>query len=388
MTPPPSPLDFLDAALADLDARGLLRATAEPEDASGVSFCSNDYLGLAHLPPPPAPAGAGASRLIAGERVEHQALERELAAFFGAEAALLFASGYAANLGALSALLGPEDLVVSDELNHASIIDGVRLARSVPVVVPHGDVAAVEAALARKRHGQRAWVLVESYYSMDGDSPDLAALRRLCDASGAALYVDEAHAVGVLGPGGRGVGAAADVRADVLVGTLGKSLGAQGAFVVGTSKLRSWLWNRARSFVFSTGLSPSMAAAGRRGLDVVRDEPARAERVLLLAERLRAGLAEAGADRVARLGGEPPARPLVLGYGHVVPVVVGTERRALALAELLRDAGIGVRAVRPPTVPAGTARVRLTVTAKHADGDIERAVRAFAQALPRLADLR
>lgn len=379
------PLAFLRPELDALAQRGLLRTTPAPEDPRAVSFCSNDYLGLASEPAPPAPAGAGASRLIAGERREHGELERDLADLVGGEAALLFTSGYAANVGALSALLGPDDLVVSDALNHASLIDGVRLSRATPVVVPHVDAEAVRRALGTRRPGQRAWVVVESYYSMDADGPDLRALRRACDEAVAALVVDEAHALGVMGPRGAGRCAEAGVAADVLVGTLGKALGAQGAFVAGSETLRAWLWNRARAFVFSTGLSPAMAAAAQRSLGVLRGAPEVGARVLGLAEELRAGIVASGARRVATLGAETGAeRPLVVGEGHVVPVVVGSEDRALALAEALRAHGILVRAVRPPTVPAGTARVRLTVTARHDRADVTRAVAAFDAALPAL----
>lgn len=251
------PLQHLDAELAELERRDLLRRPPPPADPRLRSFCSNDYLGLAADPPPPAPSGSGASRLIAGERAEHRELEQRLASWTGTEDALVFSSGYAANVGVLSALASPGDLIVSDALNHASIIDGSRLSRARIAVVPHLDVGAVRAAL-RTRETGRAWVVVESYYSMDADGPDLAQLRGACDEAGAALLVDEAHALGVLGPGGRGRCAEAGVRPDVLVGTLGKSLGSQGAFVAGRAVLKSWLWNRARSFVFSTGLSPRL----------------------------------------------------------------------------------------------------------------------------------
>jgi 8-amino-7-oxononanoate synthase len=376
------PLAFLDDELAALERRGLLRGAAPAEQDGALSFCSNDYLGLAALPVPGGASGSGASRLLAGEREEHGALERDLASWLGAEAALLFTSGYAANAGVLAALIGPEDLVVSDALNHASIIDGLRLARAVPVVVPHGDAEAVRAALRLRRPEQRAWVVVESYFSMDADGPDLGALRAACDEAGAALYVDEAHALGVMGPGGAGLCAAAGVVPDVLVGTLGKSLGAQGAFAAGRAALRAWLWNRARSFVFSTGLSPAMAAAARRSLAIVRGEPERAARVLASAARLRRGLVEAGARRVPSLSDRGQADGvLVVGHGHVVPIVVGSEERALVLAERLRARGVTVRAVRPPTVPAGTARVRLTLTSRHSEQDVDAAIAALRDAL-------
>lgn len=383
--PKNEPLAHLDAELKELERRGLLRAPAEPETDGALSFCSNDYLGLAASLVSGHAAGAGASRLIAGERREHGELEADLARYLGVEAALVFTSGYAANVGALSSLVGPEDLVVSDALNHASLIDGLRLARAAVKVVRHADVDAMRATLAGRSSGQRAWVVVESYYSMDADGPDLAALREVCDEASAALYVDEAHALGVMGPGGAGLCAEAGITPDVVVGTLGKSLGAQGAFVAGGATLRAWLWNRARSFVFSTGVSPALAAAARVALVRVQSEAELRERVSRAAARLRSGITGAGVRSVLRVEErEDVAELVVLGRGHVVPVVAGTEARALRLADGLRRRGIGVRAVRPPTVPEGTSRVRFTVTARHTDEDIDRAVDAFREAVTEL----
>ena len=353
---PSDPLQYLEDELAELDRRNLLREPPPPVAPGTKSFCSNDYLGLAAAPPPEAPAGSGASRLIAGERDQHRDLERALATWFDAEDALVFSSGYAANVGVLAALARPGDLVVSDALNHASLIDGARLSRARVAVVPHLDLAAVDAALRGREQG-RAWVVVESYYSMDADGPDLAALRALCDAHGAALVVDEAHAIGVLGPGGRGRAAEAGVRPDVLVGTLGKSLGSQGAFVVGPRVLKRWLWNRARSFVFSTGLSPASCAAASRALAHLAEHPELPAKVLALAGRLRARLAAGGVHAA--------------GFGHVVPIVIGDPGRAMDLAAALRAAGFAVQAVRPPTVPEGTSRIRLTVTAAHDEADVD-----------------
>jgi 8-amino-7-oxononanoate synthase len=250
------------------------------------------------------------------------------------------------------------------------LIDGAKLSRARVVVVPHGDVGAVARALSERAEA-RAWVLVESYYSMDADGPDLGALRRACDRHRAALIVDEAHALGVLGPGGRGRCAETGVRPDVLVGTLGKAFGSQGAFVAGSADLRDWLWNRARSFVFSTGLAPVSAAAATRALAVLVEDPALPMRVAGRAAELRAGL--------ARIGAEP------IGFGHIVPVVLGSSERAVRLSELLAERGLAVPAIRPPTVPNGTARVRFTVTAAHAADDIARAVEAVGWALGRLA---
>ena len=367
----PKTLQFLEEALGDLERNGLLRTRPAPVDVVGRSFCSNDYLGLAGRPGETrAPSGSGASRLVVGENAEHQALEAELADWLAVDAALTFTSGYAANVGVMSALPRAEDLIVSDALNHASIIDGARLSRAEVAVVPHLDLGAVEAALGRAR-GRRAWVVTESYFSMDADSPDLRRLRAICDAAGAPLIVDEAHALGLYGKDGRGLCAAAGVVPDVLVGTFGKSFGAGGAFVAGCQPLIAWLWNRARTFVFSTGLSPLVAAAARDGLHVLRTETWRKEAVLARADQLREGLRRLGLD--------------VRGFGPIVPLVVGDSRRAVRLARELRERGVHVQAIRPPSVPEGSARLRLTTTALHSESDIAKALAAIGEGLACLA---
>ena len=383
---PTDPLEHLAQQLDQLDQQGLRRRAAEPTEAGALSFCSNDYLGLGCRPAPVAASGAGASRLIAGERDEHRRLERAFAAWLGVEDALAFTSGYAANVGTLSGVAGPGDLIVSDALNHASLIDGARLSRARIVVAPHGDVDAVARALG-ERSEARAWVVVESYFSMDADGPDLVALRRTCDAHGAGLYVDEAHALGVLGPQGRGRCAEAEVVPDVLVGTLGKSFGSQGAFAAGRTVLRDWLWNRARSFVFSTGLAPVCAAAALRSLLLVIEQPDLYLSVRARSARLRAGLVAAGAvagstpGGATALDGTSDEAPRLLGFGHIVPVVLGSPARALWWAERLRALAVQVLAIRPPTVPPGGARIRLTVTAQHSDEDVDMAIEAFVSVL-------
>lgn len=359
----PPALHFLDQAMTEAASRHLLRDRPSPGPNGAVSFCSNDYLALASRPAPSAASGAGSSRLVAGERHEHVQLEEAAAELVGTPEALVFSSGYAANVGLLSALAGPDDLVVSDVLNHASIIDGIRLSRARAAVVPHLDLGAVESALRGRGQG-RAFVVTESYFSMDADSPDLFALRRLCDEHGAALVVDEAHALGVLGPEGRGLCAQADVRADAIVGTFGKAFGAAGAFVAGCPSLVQWLWNRARTFVFSTGMSPAGAAAALAGVKAARVEPERRQRVLAAAGELRAALLVCGVTP--------------LGFGHIVPWVLGEARVALAVAEALQARGLDARAIRPPSVPVGTARIRLTVTAAHSPTDIHRAASTLA----------
>jgi len=345
-----SPLDHLEAALADLDSAGRLRAPIElPADA--LVLCSNDYLGYAAWPvAETAPAGSGASRLISGDHPHHREAERALATWVEAEDALLFTSGYAANVGLLSSLASRGDLVISDTLNHASIIDGCRLSRADVEVVPHRDVEAVRRRLEGSVH-RRRWVVTESYFSMNGQSPDLRALRSVCDAHGAGLIVDEAHALGVFGPGGRGLCAEASVRPDVLVGTLGKAVGLQGAFVAGPAVLRRWLWNRARSFVFSTGPSPVLSATVPTRVATIVEDDGRRGRLLRASEALRVGLRERGAHIPED------------NHGPVIPWILGGEADAVAMSRALLARGLFVQAIRPPTVPAGTARLRFTLNA-------------------------
>jgi 8-amino-7-oxononanoate synthase len=259
----------------------------------------------------------------------------------------VFSSGYAANVGTVSALVGAGDLVVSDALNHASIIDGCRLSLARVVVVPHLAVDEVDRTL-RTSPCRRALVVTESWFSMDADTPDLAALRAVCDTHGAMLMVDEAHAIGVFGPDGRGLCAAADVAPDVFVGTFGKAFGGAGAFVAGSDALLDWLWNRARSFVFSTGLPPVVADTLRDRVDDLRGALSERQRLARLSERVRAAV--------------PTHRP-TRGHGPIVPIVCGSNEEALAAQAFLSERGFGVAAIRPPTVPVGEARLRLTLRA-------------------------
>jgi 8-amino-7-oxononanoate synthase len=364
----PPALQFVDEALANLRATSLLRERPLPDARGAKSFCSNDYLGLAHRPAPPRPAGAGASRLIAGERAEHVDLERLVADFVGLPDSLVFTSGYAANVGSLAALAAAADLIVSDAFNHASIIDGARLSRARIEIVPHLNLGAVQRALDQPRSG-RAFVVTESYFSMDADAPDLTSIRRLCDERGAVLIVDEAHALGVLGPEGRGLCAEQGVIPDVLIGTFGKAFGAAGAFVAGCPSLVRFLWNRARTFVFSTGLSPAIASAAAEAIRTALENPGRRESALNAARLLRAGMAELGIS--------------LPGFGHIIPWVIGDSALALLVADRLREQGMDVRAVRPPSVPEGTARLRLTVTAAHEKADIEWALATIRRVLLR-----
>lgn len=379
-------------ALADAGLRRRLRPAARGVGPTRVphasvplvDFASNDYLGLAGDPRPAAAAaavlareglGAGAARLLGGDHPLHHALEAALAALKGAERALLFPSGYAANTGALPALAGVGDVLYSDALNHASLVDGCRLARANGAtlrVVPHADPDALDRLLAADAgRFRRRWLVVEGVYSMDGDRYPLDALARLARAHGAYTYVDDAHGTGVLGATGAGSaehwGLAGTI--DVTVGTLGKALGSAGAFVAGCDEVCELLLNRARPFVFTTASPPALAAGALAALAAARAEPWRRERVRAHARRLRAALA--GAGRPA------PGAP----DGHVVPVPVGDARAAVAAGEALRARGFLVGAVRPPTVPAGASRLRLSVSAAHTEAQVDAAAAAVGEVL-------
>ena len=365
-------LRHLAPELAALRAANLLRTAAPAVPSGGLQLCSNDYLGYAAQPWSAAAhaeldqhaGGAGASRLVSGDSAAARSLEQALAAWVEQPAALLFTSGYAANVGLLSAIAQADDVIISDELNHASIIDGCRLSRAQVAVTKHLDCGAVERALKQHRDTRRRFVVTESYFSMDGDAADLPTLRRLCDQYDAALLVDEAHALGVFGEGGRGLCHLARVKPDALIGTLGKSLGSQGAFVAGSELLRQWLWNRARSFVFSTGISPALAHFARGRLRQVINDNAGRRRLLQLCDRFRKKLLAAGA-------------PLLPSTGPIVPWLVGDAEQTLACSQALMERGIFIGAIRPPTVPPGSARLRITLRATLSDAELARAIDAL-----------
>lgn len=361
----------LDEELAEearaLAAAGLWRELAP--DEGRADFASNDYLGLSRdarvveaacVAAREGGAGSRASRLLGGGSPFDAAAERACADWLGADAALLFPSAFQANLGLIGALAGPGDVILSDALNHASLIDGARLSRADVRVVAHADLAALERELAASRGARRRLVVTEGVFSMDGDVPPLAAMHELCRAYDAHLVVDEAHAVGVLGPEGAGAWAAAmeagaqDDRLAARVVACGKSLGAAGGVVVGSRALRDHLVNRARSFVFTTGTAPAVAGAVAAAVAIARGADAERARLRGLVERF-----------CARLGVDaPPAA--------IVPLVVGDEARALDLARGCREDGLEVRAVRPPTVPPGGARLRVVLHANDREDDVDR----------------
>ncbi|MFN2556424.1 MAG: 8-amino-7-oxononanoate synthase [Nitriliruptorales bacterium] len=388
------PLGWIGPALEDLTASDLRRDLRHLTSAAGpwvtledgrklLHLCSNNYLGLATNPRVVAAAraavrtygtGAGASRLVTGGQKIHREFEEELAGWKDTEAAVLFSSGYLANLGLVTALVGAGDTVVSDELNHASVVDACRLSRAEVRVYQHRDFEHASALLARAP-GRRLLV-TDGVFSMDGD---LAPLEELCTAAerhNAAVVVDDAHGSAIIGPDGRGTAAAlgCEGRVHAIVGTLSKALGSTGGFVAGSRRLAKWLHNRARPFIFDTAPSGPAIASAQAALRIARASPDRRQRSLRLARRLADGLRAVGVAVT-----DPDA--------CIVPVPVGENRAALDAMEGLVARGVLVVAIRPPSVPDGTARLRATVMATHSESDVELAVAAFAQVLrPALSD--
>ncbi|MFG2222377.1 8-amino-7-oxononanoate synthase [Streptomyces sp. NPDC048644] len=373
--------DWLDTARAERQRAGLVR-TLRPRSADSalLDLACNDYLGFARHPEVTRAAaqaahrwGAGAtgSRLVTGSTELHARLESELAAFCGFEAALVLSSGYAANLAAVTALTGSGALVVSDAGNHASLIDGCRLSRARTAVVPHADPRAVAAALAD--HEGRALAVTDAVFSVDGDAAPLPALAGVCRAYGAGLLVDDAHGLGVLGDGGRGATAAAGLAGDadvVATLTLSKSLGGQGGAVLGPARVIEHLVNTARTFIFDTGLAPAAVGGALAALRLLRREPARVDRVRTVATQLHRRLTAAGLTAV-----RPDAA--------VVSVRAPSPKQAVRWAAGCREAGLVVGCFRPPSVPDGISRLRLTARADLTDAQIDSAVETVVAAAPR-----
>jgi len=369
----------------ELRERSLFRALDHP---AGINLLSNDYLGLASDPRLKQKIsesvlrgslnGSTGSRLLSGNAREWEEVESEFASFAGTEAALYFGSGYAANVGLLGAIPKPGDVVFSDTLNHASLIDGIRLSGATKVIYPHGDLAFLEAALSRHASDNGGRVIVtETMFGMEGDVAPLEALVRFGRKYGAELIVDEAHATGVTGPEGRGIAAALGIEREMLavVHTCGKALASAGAFVCGGSTLRDYLINRARTFVFSTAMPPYFAGQIRAALELARAAEAERKHLREIADTLREGLAAAGLD-------------CGKSVTQIVPVILGSEETALFVARELQKSGFAVKAIRPPTVPEGTSRIRLSLTSRVSRDEIHRLVAALDAAiksLPRLA---
>jgi 8-amino-7-oxononanoate synthase len=373
------PLDWIDDELVELERQGLLRSRAthagaqqvrlKVDDRELINFGSNDYLGLAadaRLADAAAAAlagqgtGAGASPLVTGHATAHQQLEAALAAFEGTERALLFSSGYAANIGAITALAGRGDAIYADAKNHASMIDGCRLSRAEVHVYPHRDIAALASQLATGDGYRRRLIATESVFSMDGDLAPLAELAELAERFDCMLLVDEAHATGIFGTSGRGLGEqlGIDDRVQVRIGTLSKALGSAGGFVCGSERLIKWLVNRARPYIFSTALPPATCAAAEAALAIVQRDAAPRQQLLARAERLREQLREQGWQ-------------LSDSASQIIPLIVGNPERALDLSRQLRDKGLLVPAIRPPSVPPGESLLRISLTTSHTEPMVE-----------------
>ena len=375
------------ATLEGLRRDGLYRELRTVDSAPGpwvtvdsrrvLLLCSNDYLGLAGSAAVRAAAaqaaerwgaGAGASRLVSGNMTIHTELERELAEFKGHEACVLFGSGYLANTGVIAALAGSDGVILSDALNHASIIEGCRQSRAQTIVYQHCDVDSLAVGLKRAA-GRRPLIVTDAVFSMDGDLAPLAEIVELAERHGARVVVDEAHATGVVGPGGRGLVAALGLEqaVDVVVGTLSKALGSYGAFACCDRTMAEFLVNRARTLIFSTALPPPAVAAAGAALQILRDQPAIVERLHRNSRQLRNELVARGFDVPA---GETP----------IIPLIVGDPRAATKVCEAALQAGVFAQAIRPPTVPDGTSRLRLVAMATHSAHDLRTAAKTLAKA--------
>lgn len=381
--------EALGSELREISQRGLHRFLREVSTAQSPSitmdgrevllFCSNNYLGLADDPRLIAASveatrqhgtSAVSSRLISGHMSAHAELEANIARWKQREAALVFSTGFQANIGLITSLVGPDDIVISDELNHASIIDGCRLSRAKTLVYRHNDLEHLQEQLVAARGARRVLVITESIFSMDGDRAPLTQIVNLAKSEGAWVAVDEAHAAGLFGPDGAGVVAELGLhdQVDAVVGTLGKALGSFGAYVSGSTRLVDLLINRARSFIFTTALPPSAVAAANAAIEICRTEPERRARVLANAQTLGNSLRAAGLN----------VGPI---ESQIVPILVGEADATVALAKRLLEKGVYVAAIRPPTVPAGTSRLRLSLMATHSDQQINDAREAILQAV-------
>ncbi len=388
--PRPELLARIAARQAERERAGLLRRLRAVEQAQGprvridgrelLAFCSNDYLGLAQHPQlikalrraaGDCGVGSTAAHLVIGHHREHAALEAELADWTGRERALLFSTGYAANLGALQALLGADDLCVQDRLNHACLLDGARLAGCTLKRYPHADVAGAARQLATAPQAA-ALVASDGVFSMDGDLAPLPALAALCAREQATLMIDDAHGLGVLGP--QGAGSVADAglaQTDVpiLMATLGKALGCAGAFVAGPAALIDGLTQFARTWVYSTALPPALAATARAAVALARRSDDRRAHLVALIARFRIGAAQLGL-------------PLAASSTPIQPLLLGDSAAAMRAAAALETRGLLVTAIRPPTVPEGTARLRITLSAAHDEADVDRLLAALAEVVP------
>jgi 8-amino-7-oxononanoate synthase len=384
---PHDSLDWIDTELATLEALNLRRrltvrtgpqspAVIDMDGRQLVNFGSNDYLGLAAGALSDAVQravasvgwGAGASPLVTGRGALHAELERQLAEFEGTEAALLFPSGFAANLGTIAALVGPGDVIFSDAKNHASIIDGCRLSGARIQVYPHANAKALCQLIRQATQSRRRLIVTDSLFSMDGDVAPLVQLAALAEQAGAMLMVDEAHATGVFGEQGRGVAEHLGVQGaiDIRVGTLSKALGSIGGFVAGSQRLMDWLTNRARPYVYSTAPPEAIAAAALEALRLVRAEPERRTTLLTRAARLRQRLQQAGWSTGNSIS-------------QIIPVIIGDPQRATQMSAVLRERGFLIPGIRPPTVPEGESLLRISLSYAHTDEVLDRLATELAQ---------
>ncbi|NLV25085.1 MAG: 8-amino-7-oxononanoate synthase [Deltaproteobacteria bacterium] len=366
----------IEAGLEKLAAKGQFRSLTALPACGGkffrdgkvfLNFSSNDYLDLAGDPRVKGAAlaaveqwgcGSAGSRLMCGHLALHEALEKILAELLDTESALVFGSGFLTNLGAISALAGPGDMVLFDRLDHASLIDGIRLSGARWQRFRHNDTQELRRLLEAHGKGEgRLFIVVDSVFSMDGDIAPLAEIHSLADAFGAFLMVDEAHAIGVFGPCGGGICRDLGIRADLITGTFSKSLGGYGGFAACSARVREWLINRARPFIFSTALPPASAAAAHKAVEILFAQPDQGKTLLDNSRFFHGLLAQ-------------KEMKLLPFASQIVPILVGENERAVALAAELENAGLYVKAIRPPTVPPGTARLRLSVTLAHDRGDL------------------
>lgn len=396
------PLGWIKAELDALREQDLLRQRRRSLPLAGGwceldgrrlrNFAGNDYLDLAHDPRVVAAAAAAlaeggasatASALVVGRTVWHDALELRLAKFLGKEAAILFPTGYAANLGTIAALVGPGDVVLCDRLNHSSLVDGCRLSGARVRLYRHDDLVRLERGLEKASAARRKLIVSDGLFSMDGDCPAIPILCDCAERHGAALMIDEAHTIGVFGHRGRGVAAAQGVaeRVPVLMGTLSKGLGSLGGFVAGSQELVDWLWNSSRTQMFSTALPPSACAAALAALDIVEAEPERRDALREREAELRAGLKSLYESRP-----DTPAQRLTLelleaGRGQIVVAVMESAAETIRVADELAARGYLVAAIRPPTVPRGTSRLRISLMSCHTEQDIAGLLEALSTVL-------
>ena len=376
---------FIQAELDGLRRSGLYRSLRRVDSDQGptltldgqkvINFSSNNYLGLANHPELREAAkeaidrygcGSGASRLISGNVTLHEKLENKLACLKGTEAALVFNSGFQANTGIIPALVGADDVVLSDSLNHASIIDGCRLARARTVVYRHCDADDLEDHLKKNSQSRRKLIVTESLFSMDGDEAPLREIIELAEEYGAMVMVDEAHATGIYEPEGAGLVAKLGVaeRVPIQMGTLGKALGGFGAYVAGSAALRDLLINRCRSFIFTTSLPPVVIAMGIAAIDLIGREPQRRERLWENCAQMRDGLQALGYS-------------LGKSRSQILPLMIGGAEECMDLSTRLLERGVFAQGIRPPTVAPGTSRLRITLMATHTQQHIDEALQAF-----------